>query len=95
MVEVCDHCGQPIADVRHGVKLTPLKARIFDLIKARPGINRKELAYAVYSTVTEAHCYTVGAHVQQINDKMLLSDVKIRAAPYYGYRLYKRKSRDG
>jgi hypothetical protein len=33
----CPHCGQPLPITRLGVRLTPLKARLFDVI-ARSGL---------------------------------------------------------
>jgi hypothetical protein len=88
----CPHCGQPMRPVREGVPLTPLKARIFDLIKARPGITRKELSWLLYESVTQGRLFTVGSHVKQIRDKYLATDLVIKASPYSGYTIRKRKA---
>ena len=91
MKRICECCGQPLVDVREGVRLSPLKARIFDLIKARPGITKKELCDAIYDTVSEARLFTTGAHIAQIRDKFEATDITIRAVQYHGYRIGKRK----
>jgi hypothetical protein len=88
---VCECCGQTLQDVREGIKLTPFKARIFDLIKNRPGITKKELCGLLYETVSNARVLTTGAHVQQIREKFEATDLDIRAVPYSGYRITKRK----
>ena len=87
MKRICECCGQPLQDVRGGVKLTPMKARIFDLIKARPGITKKELCMAVYDTVSEARILTIGAHVQQLREKFEATNLTIKAVQYSGYRI--------
>jgi hypothetical protein len=73
-----------LQDVRYGVRLTPLKARIFDLIESRPGITRREICDIVYDSVTEAAVYTVGSHVKQIRDKFLATDIVVRGVPNSG-----------
>jgi hypothetical protein len=52
--QTCPCCGQaaqvlPLVDaVLRGAKLTPLEAAIFRAVVARPGLNRDDLAAAVY-----------------------------------------------
>jgi DNA-binding response OmpR family regulator len=84
-MKTCECCGQPLADVRAGVRLSPLKTRIFDLIKARPGITKKELCDIVYDTVSQSRLYTIGSHIAQIRDKLESTDVTIYSLPYHGY----------
>ena len=69
----CTHCGQTIPDtMRCGVKLTPLKARIFDLVR-RSGPDGIESA-ALYdiafdNTLPKKRTRnTLKAHVWQINE---------------------------
>ncbi len=93
-MRVCECCGQPLQDVRNGVRLTPLKARIFDLIKARPGINRKELCELIYGQVSFSGALTIGAHVSQIRDKFEATDTVVRAIAHNGYRVMKRRVSD-
>lgn len=92
-VEFCPHCQQPMAHVRAGVRLTPLKTRIFDLIKSRPGISRKEICWQVYDTVSEAKERTIAAHVVQIRDKFESTDLDIEGVSFEGYKFVKRGKR--
>ena len=52
----CPHCGAPLREERLGVRMTPLKARIFDAIKRG----------CASSHLREMGCYRT--HVYQIND---------------------------
>jgi hypothetical protein len=88
----CDCCGQIIPVGRMGVVLSPFKARIFDLIKARPGISRKELCYELYESVTQANLMTTGAHVAQLRQAFSETDILIRARTHHGYRITKRRT---
>jgi hypothetical protein len=70
----CACCGQSTADVRHGVKLTRLKARIFDAIeRAGPaGIATRDLFDLVFANDLRRHAVsTLKAHVWQINQALL------------------------
>ena len=99
MVSYCQACGhpmqaggQPLRDLREGIWLTPMKTRIFDLIKARPGISRKDLAWLLYESVNEARLLTVGSHVKQLRDKYLATDLYIHGTASHGYRIRRRKA---
>ena len=77
-MSICEHCGQPRPETRLGVRLPPLKARIFDIVKraGRDGIDRDELFRLVFGDrKVKRSC--LKAHIWQIND--LLEDS--------GYRL--------
>jgi hypothetical protein len=65
----CPCCGQPMPEVRLGVKLTPLKARIFDIVKraGNDGILADELFKMVYEERKRSR-HSLKAHVWQIND---------------------------
>ena len=88
---VCECCGQTLQDVREGVRLTPLKAKIFDIIKRQPGVTRKELCYEIYETVSDARVLTIAAHVNQIRDKFESTETLIFGKRHYGYRIEKRR----
>jgi hypothetical protein len=46
----CPHCGQPVADVPpEAVALSPLRRRLVDLVRRRPGITVEGLAEALYA----------------------------------------------
>ena len=69
----CPYCSQTLPDIRLDVRLTPLKARIFDLIQraGADGIDRHDL-YIVFGD-DDAHARwrsfpTLKAHIVQIND---------------------------
>jgi hypothetical protein len=90
VVKRCPHCGAALSDVREGVKLTPIKAHVFDLIKARPGITRAEIAGAVYLQITPAATASIGSHVKQLRE--LFRDhprVSVLGMSGHGYRIVK------
>ena len=76
-MSVCPHCGQPLPETRFGVRLTPLKVRIFDLIRraGSEGITYAEINAIVFDGRASRH--TVKAHVQQIRDLLAGTDVTI------------------
>jgi hypothetical protein len=70
----CARCGQSIADVRHGVKLTHFKARILDAIeRAGPdGIGAHDLFVIVFANDSRPHTLnTLKAHIFQINQALI------------------------
>ena len=74
MTRCCPTCGQPLVDVRHGVKLTPLKARIFDAIEhaGEDGISTDDLFDIVFANDSRRPSIsTLKAHVWQINQRMI------------------------
>jgi hypothetical protein len=91
-VQRCPHCGQAMADVRMGVSLTPLKARIFDAVSRRPGITWDDISRVAFGG--EACRETVKAHIWQINETLAAADVEIKGArgPHGGYRLERRRA---
>ena len=90
---VCQCCGQSVENVREGVRLTPLKARIFDLIKARPGITQGELCWIVYGVNAQAGQWTIGAHVHQIRNLLKGTGVIVQGVPHNGYSVRERGKR--
>ena len=87
----CPYCNQPLPELRLGVKLTPLKSKIFDLVQrgGGDGILMADL-YSIICADNEGGRYnwratqfkpaTLKAHIHQINE--------IIAAR--GYRIYGR-----
>lgn len=67
MKMVCSHCGQPLPVKRLGVRLTPFKARIFDIVKrAGPdGIMASDLYDMLYTDGESRH--SLRSHIWQIN----------------------------
>jgi hypothetical protein len=66
---------------RLGVRLPPLKAAIFDRIKAAGdlGIPSSEIVADLYSDRRPVRATTIKAHVAQINDQLVSTDWRIRS----------------
>jgi hypothetical protein len=79
----CNYCGQPLPEARLGVRLTPLKARIFDLIQrgGEDGVPSADLRDILNMGVD-----CLNSHVWQINDALLNEPYKIRSSSHC-YRL--------
>ena len=94
--EYCEFCGKLI-QMRVGVYLPPIKARIFDLIwrSGEEGISSEDILNTVWENPKErAMAVTVKAHVTQINYKIMEAGWKIRGTiPRGGYRLVKLSKR--
>lgn len=92
----CPRCGQPLPILRYGVRLTPLKARIFDLIaRAGPdGICAHEL-FNMTMRDRGVGRVAMRSHISQINNAMEETAIMIRGqggrAPRYW--IVKRKVR--
>lgn len=78
--------------MRHGVRLPPMKARIFDLIQARPGISGEDLCRLLYESVTPSSLVTTRVHVKQIREMLRGTGVAVLGHSYYGYHVTKEKS---
>jgi hypothetical protein len=67
---ICPHCHQNIGVERFGVRLSPLKARIVDMVKAAGdvGITAREIGDDIYRGMRERRPNTVGVHIFQINE---------------------------
>jgi hypothetical protein len=76
----CPHCGQRML-IRHGVKLPPLLADIFDLIEhsGKRGITREVLASVFWSDKSRKQAEACASvNINRINDFMVETDVSIR-----------------
>jgi hypothetical protein len=76
----CPHCHQHIRVERLGVRLSPLKARLLDRIKAagEVGISARELTDDLYAGNKTRNC--VSQHIKQINDLLEETDWVIASA---------------
>jgi len=76
---LCPYCSQQLPEYRHGVRLTPGKVRLYDLIACagESGIATVDL---VEITGLKAQC--IKSHVWQINDALEESGYRIRG---YGW----------
>lgn len=65
MTKVCNCCGQALPERRLGVRLTPLKARIFDFVQrgGEEGIAREDL-----QELLDMNHAGLKSHVFQINE---------------------------
>lgn len=86
-LRLCLHCGQPTPEMRLGIRLTPLKTRLFDAIRraGSDGITSDQLINELALPITRA---TLKAHVYQINE--LLAETDYRIIGRGGYRLTSR-----
>ena len=87
MVAICSKCHQTISTSRFGVRLTLLKARIFDAIKAAGdlGISSPELHFDIYRGYgRERSSNMMRVHIGQINDLLQSTDWRIVADPPCG-----------
>lgn len=75
-----------------GVRLTPLKAKLFALIEGQPGMSNGEIAMAFYAAATKETMALVRQHVIQINKLMASVGVRIYGHPYVGYRVERAKN---
>jgi hypothetical protein len=85
---ICPCCGQPVAPT--GLVLPRVKARIFDLIRRRPGISADALAALVWAEDANGGCdrKTIHAHIWQLNHQWLVKyGLQIRGSCSGGYRV--------
>jgi hypothetical protein len=76
-------------ETRMGIRLTTLKARIFDVIHRAgvDGISRADINAIVFDG--QASPNTIKAHIWQVNDRLAETDAEIRSVggrgPVHGY----------
>ena len=86
---MCSACGQEIPHTRLGVRLSPLKVRIFDIIRRAgiDGIAADDLVGLAYDGRDKPSRNGLKSHIWQIND--VISDTGFRIAGHGTYRLVK------
>jgi hypothetical protein len=78
---ICSHCGQPIPP--KGLRLPPIKQRIYDAVKRRPGITAQELRDWVWADdpdggpLTDTKC--LHTHVAQLNALLRPLGIMVRS----------------
>jgi hypothetical protein len=77
----CPRCHQSVDDIRLGVRLTPLKASLFDRIKAAGdiGISTTQIIQEVYRDRSLIKDTTIKSHVNQINDLLAGTEWRIHS----------------
>jgi hypothetical protein len=73
--KLCHYCGQELPSMRMGVKFTPLKARLFDLVQrgGLNGIDRHDLLEMLQITNK-----ALNSHIHQINSLIEDEGYRIR-----------------
>ena len=76
--KLCTHCHQPLPEWRAGVRLSPLKAHIFYVIKRadRNGVTIEDINAICFDG--RATAANVRNHIHQINDALAGTDLEIR-----------------
>lgn len=79
MTPLCPHCRQPLINTRLGVRLSPIKMRIFDAVERAGdgGVTRAALELLLYDHMVSDK--TVKAHIWGINEMLAHTDVRIRS----------------
>jgi hypothetical protein len=89
----CDHCGQSLPEIRLGVRLTPFKARLFDLVRRSgiDGIHSDDLYSLLYPEGGGSR-HTLKAHIWQINELIADEGYRIEGRGSF-YRLVNTRRR--
>lgn len=87
-VTICPTCNRPLPDIRLGIELTPLKARMFDLIKSSGdnGCTVQRMNDKIWDG--NSNRSNIKSHIFQLNE--MLSDTEYvitQTTPRYGFRL--------
>ena len=85
--EICSHCGQPIAPT--GLKLPPIKQRIYEAVQRHPDISAEELRCLVWADdpTGGTECRKVlHVHVAQLNQLLAVYGLMVRSQGG-GYRV--------
>ena len=76
----CPHCGQRMPELRLGVRLFPMTARVFDVIRraGADGISGREAFNIAYQGMRKPKYMTLKTHVAHIRDALAGTDYTIR-----------------
>jgi len=86
-LDVCSHCGQPIPPT--GLRLPPIKKRIYEAVQRHPDISAEELRCLVWADdpnggPEDRKCLHV--HVAQLNGLLRPLGIMVRSQGF-GYRI--------
>jgi hypothetical protein len=75
----CPHCGQPIAPT--GLRLPPIKSRIYEAVRRRPGISAEELRGLVWNGPDGGpeNIKCLHVHVHQLNNLLAPHGIMVRS----------------
>jgi|SRR5215831_3656942 len=85
--DVCSHCGQPIPPA--GLRLPPIKQRIFEAVQRHPDISAEELRCLVWATDPNGgpeDRKVLHVHVSQLNHLLAAHGIMVRSQGG-GYRI--------
>jgi DNA-binding winged helix-turn-helix (wHTH) protein len=95
MSKHCAHCGQELPEIRAGVRLPALKARIFDAVAraGRDGIDGNDL-FDLFLKDRGVQRNVLKVHIYQINEFLVDTNCTIATVKgrYPAYRLRKAPS---
>jgi hypothetical protein len=77
---ICSHCGQPIPPT--GLRLPPIKARIYEAVQRHPDIGAEELRCLVWADDPNGgpeDRKVLHVHVAQLNDLLAPHGVMVRS----------------
>jgi hypothetical protein len=86
--KICPCCGQPM--VPTDLVLPPVKARILELVRRRPGIDAATLRALVWAndpTGGPEDRKVLHVHVHQLNDLLCVHGIQVRGSRTSGYRV--------
>jgi hypothetical protein len=89
-IKTCPTCGQPV--VPAGLRLPPIKQRILDAVRDRPGISAEELRTVVWAQDPAGgpeDRKVLHVHVHQLNHLLIPLGIAVRApkGAGAGYRI--------
>jgi hypothetical protein len=88
MSTICTRCGQPVAP--SGLFLPPIKQRILDAVRSRPGIDAealRALEWADDPTGGPEDRKVLHVHIHQLNKLMAPHGIQVRGSRSHGYRV--------
>jgi hypothetical protein len=87
-MKICSTCGQPIVPAE--LPLPPLKRRLFDAVRRRPGIDAESLRVQVWAndpTGGPENPKVLHVHVHQLNQLLAARGLEVRGSHSAGYRV--------
>lgn len=93
MRAACPTCGATLHERRFGVAMSPLKAKLLDLVRAAgvDGIESAALLERLPIKNSDRKQRTLNVHISQINDA--LEDTRWRIVGYKGTKFFVRKDK--
>jgi hypothetical protein len=93
-MKICSACGQPVIATDELI-LPPIKRRIFDAVRRRPGINSESLRVLVWAADPDGgpeNPKVLHVHVYQLNRLLAPQGLEVRGSHSAGYRVRVRTS---